>query len=179
MNNEYNQHVTQSSKILDMVITSLLIALVFVSTSFIKIKLPISINGGLIHMGNTMLFTAALLFGPKKGAAAGAFGMALFDFFSEWAMWTPFTFVVRGVMGFLIGKVAYSNNKSGQSWAYNLLGITVGAVWMLAGYYISEVILYGNWLQPATSIIGNITQIVIGAVVALPLTAALKKAKIA
>jgi len=158
--------------------TALLIALVFIATSFIKIKLPVSVNGGLIHMGNTMLFTASLVFGGRKGAAAGAFGMALFDFFSEWAAWTPFTFVVRGVMGYLIGKIAYLNHKSGRSWAYNLLGIVVGALWMIAGYYLTEVILYGNWLQPMTSILGNVTQIVIGAAVALPLTAALKKAKL-
>lgn len=161
-----------------MVITSLLIALVFVATNAIRIKLPISYNGGLIHMGNTMLFTAAIVFGPRKGAAAGAFGMALFDALSEWAAWAPFTFVVRGVMGYIIGRVAYMNNKSGKSWAYNLLGILLGGIWMLAGYYLSEVIMTGNWVLPMTSIPGNIIQIVIGTVVALPLSGALKKAKL-
>jgi uncharacterized membrane protein len=177
--NKYNSEgIKRSGAIKDMVITSLLVALVFAATSFIKIRLPISLNGGLIHMGNTMLFTASIVFGARKGAAAGAFGMGLFDLLSEWAAWTPFTFVVRGVMGYIIGKVAYSNNKMGQNWAYNLLGISIGAVWMLVGYYFTEVVLYGSWIQPMTSIPGNITQIVIGAVVALPLSAALKRAKL-
>ncbi|MDF2591662.1 MAG: putative rane protein [Clostridia bacterium] len=167
-----------SNRIKDMVMTSLLIALVFVATSFIKIRLPISLNGGLIHMGNSMLFTAAIVFGPRKGAFAGAFGMALFDFLSEWAAWTPFTFVVRGVMGYIIGKVAYLNNKKGVNWAYNLMGIFLGSIWMLIGYYFTEVILYGNWIQPFTSIPGNVIQILIGIVVALPLSAALKRAKL-
>lgn len=178
MNNYHNEEIKRSTAIRDMVITSLLVALVFAATSFIKIRLPISLNGGLIHMGNTMLFTASIVFGARKGAAAGAFGMGLFDLLSEWAAWAPFTFVVRGVMGYIIGKIAYMNNKSGQNWAYNLLGIFIGSVWMLVGYYITEVILYGSWTQPMTSIPGNVTQIVIGAIVALPLSAALKRAKL-
>ena len=40
----------------DMVETSLLIALVFIATKFINIRLPISINGGLVHLGTAMLF---------------------------------------------------------------------------------------------------------------------------
>jgi uncharacterized membrane protein len=171
-------NLIKSYNIKDMVITSLLIALVFVATSFIKVRLPISLNGGLIHMGNSMLFTAAIVFGPRKGAAAGAIGMGLFDFLSEWAAWTPFTVIVRGVMGYIIGKVAYLNNKKGFSWAYNLLGISLGSIWMLIGYYFTEVILYGNWMQPLTSIPGNVIQILIGVVVALPLSAALKRAKL-
>ena len=178
MNNDQAQKTGSSIKITDMVITSLLIALVYIATSVIKLKLPISLNGGLIHMGNSMLFTAALLFGPRKGAAAGAFGMALFDLLSEWAAWAPFTFVVRGVMGYIIGKTAFMNHKSGRNWAYNILGILLGTIWMLFGYYMTEVILYGNWILPFSSMIGNMVQIVIGAVIALPLTAALQRVKV-
>jgi uncharacterized membrane protein len=178
LKNYQSENLTRPNKVKDMVVTSLLIALVFVATSFIKIRLPISLNGGLIHMGNSMLFTAAIVFGPRKGAAAGAFGMALFDLMGEWAAWAPFTFVVRGVMGYIIGKVAYLNNKNGLNWAYNMLGILFGSIWMLVGYYFTEVILYGNWIQPFTSIPGNVIQILIGVVVALPLSAALKRAKL-
>lgn len=178
MNSNHNTNNRNPIKLRDTVLTALLIALVYVATSVIRFKLPFSPNGGLVHMGNTMLFTAALVFGARKGAAAGAFGMAMFDFFSEWAVWTPFTFVVRGVMGYIIGKVAYLNHKQGRNWAYNLLGIFLGSIWMLIGYYLSEVILYGNWIQPLSSIPGNILQIVIGTFISLPLSAALKKAKI-
>ncbi len=49
-----------------MVETSLLIALVFIATKFINIRLPISINGGLVHLGTAMLFISAIVFGSKK-----------------------------------------------------------------------------------------------------------------
>lgn len=99
----------------DLVETALLVALVYIATRFINIRLPIAASGGLVHLGNTMLFISAIVFGPKKGAAAGAFGMGLFDLLSEWAMWAPFTFVVRGIMGYIIGKIAWSNGRNGDN----------------------------------------------------------------
>lgn len=50
----------------DLVETALLIALVYIATRFINIRLPIAASGGLVHLGNTMLFIAAIVFGPKK-----------------------------------------------------------------------------------------------------------------
>lgn len=159
----------------DIVLTGLLTALVFVSTYFIQFRLPISINGGLVHMGNVMLFATAIVFGPKKGAIAGAFGMGLFDIVSGWAAWAPFTFVIRGVMGLIVGSVANANGRNGENIGYNILGILISSVWMIGGYYVAEGILYGNWVAPVTSIPGNITQLVVGLVLGVPLAIALKK----
>lgn len=83
----------------DLVLTAILIALVFVATVFLNIKLPITANGGLIHLGTAMLFLASILFGPKKGAIAGAVGMAIFDLMAGWVLWAPFTLVTRGLQG--------------------------------------------------------------------------------
>jgi uncharacterized membrane protein len=155
---------TQKTKITtkDLVLTGLLTAIVFSATMFINIRLPISINGGLIHMGNIALFLTAFLFGKKKGAIAGAFGMGLFDILSGWTAWAPFTFVIRGVMGYVIGSISHANNKEGVNALYNIIAIIIGGIWMIGGYYMTEVILYGNWITPATSIPGNIVQIVFG-----------------
>ncbi|MFP4660774.1 MAG: ECF transporter S component [Halanaerobiales bacterium] len=167
-----------SSKTKDIVISGLLISLVFVATKFINIRLPISINGGLIHLGNTMLFLAALVFGKRKGAVAGAFGMGLFDVVSGWMAWAPFTFVIRGVMGYIIGNIAYANGRNGENILWNITAISISGIWMIVGYYFTEVILFGNWLSPLTSIPGNIIQIVIGAIIGLPIVTALKRTKL-
>lgn len=158
----------------DMVETALLTALVFVATAFINIRLPIIASGGLVHLGTVMLFVSAIVFGKEKGAIAGAVGMAIFDLSSGWALWAPFTFVVRGIMGYMVGAITWSKNKEGNSLVYNILAIIVSGAWMIVGYYITEGILYGNWLSPVASIPGNVTQIVIG-LVALPIAKVLKK----
>lgn len=104
----------QQSKTFDLVITAILIALVFIAT-FINIKLPIMAKGGLVHLGTAMLFTIAILFGPKKGAIAGAFGMGLFDIFGGWLIWAPITIVARFFQGFIVGKIAYMSGKKEQA----------------------------------------------------------------
>ena len=158
-----------------LVLTAMLITLVFVSTFFINIKLPIAANGGLVHLGSAMLFVIAILFGPKKGAIAGAFGMALFDLFSGWTLWAPFTFLARGLQGWIIGKIAWSSGRNGQSTSFNMLAIVVSVPFMLLGYYICERVLYNSWIIPLASIPGNLVQNSVGLVVAIPVTIALKK----
>ncbi|WHY89894.1 ECF transporter S component [Neobacillus cucumis] len=161
-------------KTFDLILTSMLIALVFLST-FLNIKLPIAANGGLVHLGTAMLFIAAILFGPKKAALAGAIGMALFDLAGGWALWAPITFVSRALQGYIVGKIAWSNGRNGNSIAFNLIGTIVSMPVMIAVYYIGEVILYGNWVAPVASIPGDVVQNVLGVIVALPVSVALKK----
>ncbi|MFT9493519.1 ECF transporter S component [Anaerosolibacter sp.] len=175
MRSEDKVYVSPSSKTKDIVISGLLISMVFVATKFINIRLPISVNGGLIHLGNTMLFLAAIVFGKRKGAIAGACGMGLFDVVSGWMAWAPFTFVIRGIMGYIIGSIAYTKDRNGNSFLWNLVGIILSGIFMISGYYITEGILYGNWISPITSIPGNITQLVVGAILGLPIAAAMKK----
>ncbi len=160
----------------EIAVSGLFTAMVFIATMFLNIRLPISVNGGLIHFGNVLLFTVSIVFGKRKGAVAGAFGMGLFDIVSGWAAWAPFTFVIRGIMGYLAGSIANFRGKDGRSFVFNLLAIIISGIWMLAGYYIAEVILYGNWLTPATSIPGNIAQLAIG-LLALILVPILKRIK--
>ncbi|OIK15788.1 ECF transporter S component [Bacillus sp. MUM 116] len=161
-------------KTFDLILTAMFIALVFLST-FLNIKLPIAANGGLVHLGTAMLFIAAILFGPKKAALAGAIGMALFDLAGGWALWAPITFVSRALQGYIAGKIAWSNGRNGNSIAFNLIGTIVSMPVMIAVYYIGEVILYGNWVAPVASIPGDVVQNVLGVIVALPVCVALKK----
>jgi uncharacterized membrane protein len=177
MSNNYATTVGSNTRTKDIIISGILIALVFLVTKFINIKLPIASSGGLVHLGNTVLFMAAIVFGKKKGAISGAFGMALFDILSGWTAWAPFTFVVRGVMGYIIGSVSNARGRNGNKIFWNIVGILIASIWMIAGYYVTEIILYGNYIAPVNSIPGNIAQLVVGAAVAIPLSASLKKTK--
>lgn len=160
----------------EIVLNGVLIALVFVATYFIQIRLPFAANGGLIHMGNIALFTIAVLLGARRGAMAGAFGMALFDIVSAWTAWAPGTFVVRGVMGFIIGYIFEKGLPQKINRVVLLtVAIVISSAWMVAGYYVFEALLYGDWYAPFKSITGNLTQIVIGWSVTVPLTATLRR----
>jgi uncharacterized membrane protein len=175
-NMEHTQSYSKTSKkTLDLIMTAMLVALVFLSTFFLNIKLPISVNGGLVHLGTGMLFIASILFGPKKGALAGAIGMGLFDLVGGWLLWAPITIVARGLQGFIVGKIAWSNGRKGSSLASNVTATIVSIPFMIAVYYFGEVILYGNWIVPLTSIPGDLLQNALGMIIAIPVCVALKK----
>ncbi|MEL4025085.1 ECF transporter S component [Lysinibacillus endophyticus] len=176
MQNTQTQSISKPrSQTFDLIITAMLIALVFVSTVFLNIKLPITANGGLVHLGTAMLFIASILFGPKKGAIAGAAGMGLFDIFGGWLVWAPITIVSRGIQGYIVGKIAYAKGREGNNIGLNLIATIVSIPFMVAVYYIGEGILYSNWIAPLASIPGDLVQNVLGIVIAVPVCVVLKK----
>ena len=154
----------------ELAVTGLSIALVFVATLLINIRLPIG-QGGLIHLGTVPLFLAAILYGKRTGALAGAVGMGLFDLMGGWTLWAPATFLIVGLMGYVVGLVA---EKKDNVVGY-VIGIVLACIIKVGGYYIAEALIYGNWIQPVLSIPGNLMQIGVAAVVVLPIAGTLKK----
>ncbi|MFZ5352859.1 MAG: ECF transporter S component [Bacillota bacterium] len=158
----------------EMVQIALLTALTYIAVSFINIPYG---NGGVIHLGDSMIFLSAVLFGRKHSAISGAVGMAMFDLFSPYTVWAPYTFVIKGVMGLIAGSIAFSGESKGTSWLKNGLGMVLAGLWMVAGYYAAEVMIYGNALAPMASLPGNLIQFGGGAVIAYVLAVALKNTK--
>lgn len=171
MNTTYSP--TTSTKTRALVINALFIALTLVATMFINVKLPIMSNGGLIHLGNVPLFIAALVYGKKTGAIAGAFGMGLFDLISGWGAWAPFTFVIVGAMGFVAGLIA--EKVPGKRALVFSLAVVAALIIKIVGYYFAEVILYGNWIQPIGSIPGNFLQVTLAGIIVVPIIGRLQK----
>ena len=154
----------------ELVIDAMLIALTYIFTAFVNLRLPIAANGGLIHLGNVPLFLAAIIFGRRTGTLAGAFGMGLFDLLSGWYLWAPFTFVIVGFMGFTVGAITEKHH--GYGW--NALAIAIACVIKVVGYYIAEGFIYGNWVAPVTSIPGNLVQIGVAAIIVIPIAERLR-----
>ena len=174
MQNIQNQSYTKPrTKTFDLVLTAILAALIFTAT-LINIKLPIG-QGGLIHLGTSMLFIAAILFGPKKGALAGAIGMGLFDILGGWAIWAPTTIISRALQGLIVGKIAWSKGHRGDNIGLNILGAVVSMPVMIAVYYIGQAIMFKSWIAPLASVPGDIIQNVVGLLIAIPVCIALKK----
>lgn len=168
-----NASANRRSATSELVINALMIALTFVATMFINIRLPLMGNGGLIHLGNVPLFVAAFLFGKKTGAIAGGFGMALFDLVSGWTAWAPFTFVIVGAMGWVSGLI--DEKLKLKPVVKYIIAIVIACLIKITGYYFAEVLLYHNWIVPFGSIPGNIVQVVVAGIIALPLADRLRR----
>ena len=168
------QRTTRQNKTMTLVIDAMFIALVFTATWLINIRLPLVGSGGLIHLGNVPLFIGGMLFGRRTGAIAGAFGMAIFDLMSGWTAWAPFTFVIVGAMGYVIGWIA-EKKPFKIAMVNHVLSVILAIIIKVAGYYFAEVILYGNWIAPIGSIPGNIIQVGVAGIVVLLCIEPLKK----
>lgn len=154
-------------------ITAIFIALTFLATWLIKVQIPFfAAKGGLVHLGNVPMFAAAMVYGRKTGAIAGAFGMALFDLMGGWILWAPFTFVVVGLMGYTVGLICEKSKMNPV--LTNIIAVGVALIIKIVGYYIAEGVIYGNWIAPAASIPGNIVQVVTAGIIVLPIIGRIK-----
>lgn len=147
-------------------LNAMLIALVFVATAVINIRLPFVGTGGLIHLGNVPLFIGALLFGRRSGMIAGAFGMGLFDLMGGWTAWAPFTFVIVGCMGYVVGWFA-EKKPIHQPYVNDIAALVLALIIKIVGYYLAEVFIIQSWALPLGSIPGNIVQVGVAAVITL------------
>lgn len=158
----------KSSSARDVALGGVMIALTAAMT--LVIRIPVAPTRGYLNFGDAMVFFSALAFGARIGGIAGGVGSALADILGGYAYFAPITLVVKGIEGALCGYVA---KKGGL--AVMLLGTGIGGVCMIAGYFFAELLLYG--VGPAlVEVPVNITQVVGGLAVAIPLTVAVRKA---
>lgn len=126
-------------------------ALVCVATISFTVYVPST--RGYFNIGETMVYTAALLFGPVVGAFAGGVGSMLADLFLGYYYYAPATLVVKALEGFITGflgqkgKTLTKNYTKGEWKIFTteigvLVGMLVGIVGFL--YYSGIVELYSN-----------------------------------
>ena len=80
-------------------------------------------------------------------------------------------------MGFTVGKL--TEDEKPQNFKWYVIAIAAACVIKVVGYYIAEVVIYGNPFSPVASIPGNLVQIGVAAVITLiviaPLNVAAKR----
>ncbi|MFA9398476.1 MAG: ECF transporter S component [Clostridiaceae bacterium] len=142
----------------------LLSALCFAAT-FIRIPLPFLGPNSMVHLGTTVLFISAVLVGSEAGWA-GAIGCSLFDLMLMPIYAIP-TFIIKGLQGYVVGKIVFMNNKEGNSFVQNLVGFLVGSIISLLGYFLTDGIIYGNWTTALVSTLGSLLTSGIGIIFAM------------
>ncbi len=126
-----------------LVMVALFTALTFVVTMFVNIPASIILGaGGNINLGDSIIFIAGVVLGPVGGAISGAIGASMADIASSYVIYAPFTFVIKGLAGYMVGFMFRIIFKSKQESAVaRLLAFAVGAVIVVVGYFFAEAIL--------------------------------------
>ena len=162
--------MTTAEKTNKLVMTALMMCMIIVLTMFVKV--PIPLTQGYVHLGDAMIFISVMLLGWKYGAAATAVGSAMADIFCGVTMWAPWTLVIKFIMAMIMGLIL---DRGGEhiSVIRQIIAMAAGGVFMVAGYFAAEGIMYGNWAAAALGIPWNIGQFVVGMIIAVALSAAL------
>ncbi len=142
------------SKTWQLSITAVFTALVFVATTVFSVYVPQT--RGFFNIGETMVFTTALLFGPLIGAFAGGVGSMLADIALGYWYYAPATLVIKafegGLVGFISRKEPIHISKTGwEEFTFRsgmILGILVGSIGSI--YYSGSIELYLGF-PPAAS----------------------------
>lgn len=172
-----NDYLPPYPKTMNIALASIMAALVCVATYLFII--PIPATEGFFNIGEIFIYIAAILFGPLIGGFAGGVGAALADAILGYYNYVPITFIVKFCEGFFIGFIIYKIQlKYWEGWKQRglLVGIvTVGGLIMVAGYFISQTILYGIG-GALTELPVNFIQLGVGLVISVPTVIGIQKA---
>jgi len=142
------------SKTMQLSMTAVFTALVFVATTVFSVYVPQT--RGFFNIGETMVFTTALLLGPIVGAFAGGVGSMLADLFLGYPHYAPATLIIKACEGGLVGFLARRRlgKLTKPQWrAFTFLtGLVIGVLLASIGsiYYSGQVELYLGF-PPASS----------------------------
>lgn len=156
-----------SNKTQKMVLAGLFIALVYITTCYIKIPGP----NGYYHAGDAFVILSGVFLGPIYGAVAAGLGSMLADISLAYGQYAVATLIIKGLMA----ATAYFVVKKGGKNAIVMAAIIAAAI-MIGGYYLFEgAVLYG-FEAAVASITWNLFQAFLGVAISVPLYYALKKA---
>jgi uncharacterized membrane protein len=145
-------------------------ALVFIVTSQIP-PIPIPATSGYFNVGETIIYIAALLFGPMVGALSGGIGAMLADMYLGFSVFAPGTLVIKGAEGAIIGLLNLQLRKYlPNATVCAVVSVTVGGLEMVTGYFLYEQLVLGYpFILALAEVPFNIVQMIIGLVIAVPI----------
>jgi len=160
----------QNPKVKMLTMTALMAAVIFVVTYLVRVPMPIA-SGGYINIGDTAVYVAASLLGGPAGMISAAVGSSLADLTAGYVVYILPTAVVKGLMGYVCGKLM---ERGG--FARFLTASIIGGAIMVGGYAAFETVLF-NVNQALAGLPFNGVQWVCGVAVAIAFYPAVPRIK--
>jgi uncharacterized membrane protein len=152
---------------LKLAVAAVFAALVCIATIVFTISIPAT--SGYFNLGETVIYVAALLFGPYVGGLAGGVGASIADMIVA-AQFAPGTLVIKGIEGLIVGFLNRRLPKWMEKLSLNaIIAVIVGGLEMVAGYFLYENLVLNYSIAAATvEIPFNIVQMLVGLIVSIP-----------
>lgn len=92
-------------------LAALFAALSYIGFQVFRFDIPVGTEKTAFHLGNTFVALGALFIGGAMGGAAGAVGLTIADLTSGYATSAPKTFILKLLIGLIVGIVAHKAFK--------------------------------------------------------------------
>ena len=141
----------KNKKVLNLSLAAVFSALIFLAT---MIHISIGINGGYIHVGDTLIYLCAAFLPTPYAVSAAAIGGALSDIASGAPLWVLPTILIKA-----FSALCFTSKKDTILCARNYIACVIGAILCCGGYYIAEVLIYNcGFIVPLASVPMNLIQ---------------------
>ncbi|MFU0832396.1 MAG: ECF transporter S component [Oscillospiraceae bacterium] len=172
------------SQTVNLALTGLMAALVFVATMFFKVQIPIGEDKTMVGFANVFCILSGLLLGPLYGGLAAGIGSALFDLVGGWASSAPVTLVTKFAMAWICGLIVWHGAEGTKKLSRVIVGAVTGSLSYSAlymAYSALKAVLLGSAEQTIqivllTKLGATLTNAVLADVIAIPLYFAVRKA---
>ena len=109
-------------------------ALVFLGTYIFSFPIPT----GYLNFGDGIILISSIILGPYAAVPA-AIGSILADITAGFAMYVPFTFVIKGLVAFVPAMMLKGKKLT---WRTMILPFAIAELIMVSGYFIADTILW-------------------------------------
>lgn len=146
------EKASQSAKMRYLTLTGLMAAMITMMTAYIC-HIPIGVNGGYIHFGDSIIYLAAVLLPTPYALAAAAIGGGLADLMTA-PMWAPATIIIK-----MLITIPFTNKSAKIITLRNIIATVIAYLITGIGYFIAEYIIFGSFGSALiASLSGNLIQ---------------------
>ena len=125
-------------KVRYLTVAGIMAALITLMTAYL-FHIPIGVNGGYLHIGDAMIYLAAVLLPKPYALAAAAIGGGLADFLTA-PMWAPATIVIK-----MLIVIPFASKANRLITPRNMIATVLAYIISGVGYWIAEYIIFGTW----------------------------------
>lgn len=154
-------------------LATLTVAYAAVSTALVTVTgmIGITLPGGYLNFGDTMILVCSSLFGPVVGAISGGLGA----FFTDLAVYPAtmwYTLVIKAIEGLLCGllvRYALKPRKAALRVTLHSAYALVSSAWMALGYFFTQWLMWGTKAGALAQLPWDVLQAVVSCAVAIVL----------
>lgn len=154
-----------------LIVTALFLALTFLVTAYL-LHIPVPATGGYIHLGDALLYLGASMLPTPFAIVAGGVGEALSDALTGSLIFALPTLIIKSCM-----VLCFTSKRATILCKRNAIAIVPAGCICLGGYYLTEVVLFHNFLSPLAEIPANLVQVAASGAIYLLVGAAFDRAK--